>query len=121
MKRKGKDTADRFTIEDAIMAWAAETQPWDWDGDEQDIEDYYAHLAKDQVEEYCEWLFGKVREWKTGHWFTVEHEYASCSECGGDIFTDWPTTKEAKEKVRTFHEKYRYCPFCGARMGEPNG
>ena len=53
------------------------------------------------------------------HWWVREHEFATCSNCGFDVFTDWDTTPIAKEKIKTFHETYRYCPGCGRKMEAP--
>lgn len=50
--------AGRFqTVEDALRAWGDETQPWEWEGDEEDAEDYYAQLSTDQIKEFIDWLF----------------------------------------------------------------
>ena len=50
------------------------------------------------------------------HWYVLEYEYATCSNCGFMEYADWNSTKEAKEKIKTFHETYRYCPGCGRKM-----
>ena len=46
----------------------------------------------------------------TAHWYVLEYEYATCSNCGFMEYADWNSTNEAKEKIKTFHETYRYCP-----------
>ena len=53
------------------------------------------------------------------HWKSIEYEYATCSECGFMEYTGWDCTSEAKEKIKTFHETYKYCPGCGRKMGQP--
>ena len=55
----------------------------------------------------------------SAHWESIEYEYATCSECGFNEHTDWDSTSEAKEKIKDFHETYRYCPGCGRKMGAP--
>ena len=55
----------------------------------------------------------------SAYWKSIEYEYATCSECGFMEYTDWYSTNEAKEKIKTFHETYRYCPGCGRKMGQP--
>ena len=55
----------------------------------------------------------------TGRWINGddhEYEYAYCSECGHTQWADWDSHQEARDKVADFHEKYRFCPHCGARM-----
>ena len=53
------------------------------------------------------------------HWKSIEYEYATCSNCGFNEYTDWDSSNEAKEKIKTFHEKYKYCPGCGRKMEAP--
>lgn len=53
-------------------------------------------------------------KWKNGT--DYEYEFAYCSECGRTVFADWCSHAEAREKVVNFHEKYKYCPECGAKM-----
>ena len=53
------------------------------------------------------------------HWKSIEHEYADCSACGFSEYTGWNSTNEAKEKIKTFHFIYRYCPGCGRKMEAP--
>lgn len=55
----------------------------------------------------------------SAYWKTIEYEYATCSECGFMEYTDWDSTNEAKEKIKTFHFIYRYCPGCGRKMEAP--
>ena len=55
----------------------------------------------------------------TAHWKSIEYEYATCSNCGFDEYTGWDCTNEAKEKIKTFHQTYRYCPGCGRKMEAP--
>ena len=55
----------------------------------------------------------------SAYWKSIEYEYATCSNCGFMEYTDWDCTDEAKEKIQTFHETYRYCPGCGRKMGQP--
>ena len=55
----------------------------------------------------------------SAYWKSFEYEYATCSNCGFNEYTDWDCTNEAKEKIKTFHETYRYCPGCGRKMEAP--
>lgn len=55
----------------------------------------------------------------SAYWKSLEYEYATCSNCGFMEYTDWDCTDEAKEKIKTFHETYRYCPGCGRKMEAP--
>ena len=55
----------------------------------------------------------------SAYWYVREHEFATCSNCGFDVFTDWDTTKIAEEEVKTFHKDWKYCPGCGRKMGQP--
>lgn len=63
--------------------------------------------------DYCEDQNGDENK---PHWMIVEYESATCSECGGMQYMGWDSTKEAKEKIKTLHETYKYCPFCGVKM-----
>ena len=63
-----------------------------------------------------------VVEVRHGHWYFVEYEYFSCSECGESYYNGCDSTYEAKEKLRN-GEYHNYCPNCGAKMdgkGEGN-
>lgn len=53
---------------------------------------------------------------RKGHWYVTEYESATCSECGWMEFMSWDSTSEAREKVKTVHEEYKFCPHCGAEM-----
>ena len=56
---------------------------------------------------------------KEGQWLNgddYEYEFAYCSECGRMQWADWNSHAEAKEKVGEFHEDYKFCPGCGAKM-----
>ena len=74
----------------------------------------YARLREGEVLEYFEPMdidsMPTVEERKTGHWEEFEFEYADreyvgykCSECDSRCLT-------------TDFEKYKYCPYCGAKM-----
>ena len=38
----------------------------------------------------------------TAHWKSIEYEYATCSNCGFNEYTDWDCTNEAEEKIKHF-------------------
>lgn len=67
--------------------------------------------ALSDTKEYCG---RKTAMWENGT--DYEYEFAYCSACGHMQFADWNTHCEAKEKIGHFHEKYHYCPECGAKM-----
>jgi hypothetical protein len=52
--------------------------------------------------------------WENGKGF--EYEFAYCSVCGRMQYAGWDSHKEAKEKIENFHEEYKFCPGCGAKM-----
>lgn len=57
------NNAGRFAgVEDALEAWRAETQGWEWADGETEYEDRLDQLAKDQVAEFAEWCFEKPKE-----------------------------------------------------------
>ena len=56
---------------------------------------------------------------KTAIWLNgddYEYEFAYCSNCFRMEYAGWYTHSEAQEKIPSFHEEYRYCPGCGAKM-----
>ena len=53
-------------------------------------------------------------QWNNGT--DYEYEFAYCSKCGRMVFAGWNSHAEAREKVVNFHETYKYCPGCGAKM-----
>ena len=52
--------------------------------------------------------------WENGT--DYEYEFAYCSVCGRMQYAGWDSHKEAKEKIEGFHEEYKFCPSCGAKM-----
>jgi hypothetical protein len=64
----------------------------------------------------AELLYDKgYRKQIEGHWFILEYEYFTCSECGYYHPNGCDTTKEAKEKLAEgIYPKY--CADCGAKM-----
>lgn len=54
-------------------------------------------------------------EVKHGHWFFVEYEYFTCSECGDSYYIGSESTAQTKEMLRN-GEYHKYCHNCGARM-----
>ena len=55
------------------------------------------------------------RKQSEGHWFILEYEYFTCSECGYYHPNGCDSTKEAKEKL-TEGVYPKYCSECGAKM-----
>lgn len=45
-----------------------------------------------------------------------EYEFACCSGCGHMQYADWDSHAEQAEKIGSFHEEYKFCPNCGAKM-----
>lgn len=71
---------------------------------------------------YAEILYNAgYRKQKEGHWFILEYEYFTCSECGYYHPNGCDSTKEAKEKLAD-GKVPKYCSECGAKMtkGENN-
>ena len=59
-----------------------------------------------------------VAKWELG----PEYEFAYCSHCGHMEHAGWDTHSDAAEMIGTFHEEYKFCPNCGAKMeGKDNG
>ena len=56
-----------------------------------------------------------VQEVRHGHWFILEYEYFTCSECGYYHPNGCDTTKEAKEQLADGRYP-KYCSECGALM-----
>lgn len=55
------------------------------------------------------------RKQAEGHWFVLEYEYFTCSECGHYHPNGCDSTKEAKERLAD--EEYpNFCSNCGAKM-----
>ena len=52
--------------------------------------------------------------WENGTGF--EYEFAYCSVCGRMEFADFNSHADAKKKIKHFHEEYKFCPGCGAKM-----
>lgn len=50
-----------------------------------------------------------------GHWFILEYEYFTCSECGYYHPNGCDSTREAKEKLAEGIVP-KYCSECGAKM-----
>ena len=50
-----------------------------------------------------------------GHWFILEYEYFTCSECGYYHPNGCDSTEEAKEKLAEGNVP-KYCSKCGAKM-----
>lgn len=66
--------------------------------------------------QYAEILYNAdCRKQSEGHWFILEYEYFTCSECGYYHPNGCDSTKEAKEKLSEgIYPKY--CSECGAKM-----
>ena len=59
------NNAGRFAgVEAALEAWRAETQGWEWADGETEYAARLDQLARDQVEEFAEWLCEKPKEAK---------------------------------------------------------
>ena len=59
--------------------------------------------------------FAGYRKQSEGHWFILEYEYFTCSECGYYHPNGCDSTKEAKEKLAD-GKVPSYCSECGAKM-----
>ena len=57
------------------------------------------------------------RKQSEGHWFILEYEYFTCSECGYYHPNGCDSTREAKEKLAD-GKVPKYCSECGAKMKE---
>lgn len=55
------------------------------------------------------------RKQSEGHWFILEYEYFTCSECGYYHPNGCDSTQEAKEKLAD-GKVPKYCSECGAKM-----
>ena len=55
------------------------------------------------------------RKQSKGHWFILEYEYFTCSECGYYHPNGCDSTQEAKEKLAG-GKVPKYCSECGAKM-----
>lgn len=55
------------------------------------------------------------RKQKVGHWFILEYEYFTCSECGYDHYNGCEYTLMAKERLAN-GDVPNFCPNCGAKM-----
>ena len=65
---------------------------------------------------YAKYLMEQgYRKQKEGHWFILEYEYFTCSECGYYHPNGCDSTKEAKEKLAD-GKVPKYCSECGAKM-----
>lgn len=50
-----------------------------------------------------------------GHWFIVEYEFFTCSECNYGYYNGCSSTRQAKERL-TRGCYPNFCPDCGAKM-----
>jgi len=75
---------------------------------------------------YCVgYLFGRFCESqdnpepveKVGHWIPVDPKSAACSCCNNIFFT---SGSDQTMSAQIHKSIYRYCPHCGARMGDWN-
>lgn len=55
------------------------------------------------------------RKQSEGHWFILEYEYFTCSECGYYHPNGCDSTQEAKENLAN-GKVPKYCSECGAKM-----
>ena len=69
------------------------------------------HFYHDVVE----MLENGYRKQSEGHWFILEYEYFTCSECGYYHPNGCDSTREAKENLAD-GKAPNYCPDCGAKM-----
>lgn len=64
-------------------------------------------------------MSGSNNEQREAEWLNgddYEYEFAYCSACGRMQYADWNSHAEAKEKIGEFHNDYKFCPGCGAKM-----
>ena len=96
----------RFDLEQVLKIGRDFQREDKWHGAHWDT----AKLLCDTIER----LRPKTAKWMNGN--DYEYEFAYCSECGRMQYADWNSHMEAKEKVGDFHERYKFCPNCGAKM-----
>lgn len=74
------------------------------------------NIVCDAVYDHAQDIYNAgYRKQKEGHWFILEYEYFTCSECGYYHPNGCDTTKEAKEKLAD-GKVPKYCSECGAKM-----
>ena len=83
------------------------------------IPNNYSLNSYNDCERIAECIYddGGYRKQKEGHWFILEYEYFTCSECGYYHPNGCDSTKEAKEKLAKGNVP-KYCDECGALMLE---
>lgn len=52
--------------------------------------------------------------WENGKGY--EYAFAYCSVCGRMQYAGFDSHADAKENIERFHDKYKSCPGCGAKM-----
>lgn len=57
-----------------------------------------------------------VQEVKHGHWYFTDYDYFDCSECGEAYYNGCNSSAEARKRLETGQDVYKYCPWCGAKM-----
>ncbi|MCM1276016.1 MAG: hypothetical protein NC299_11755 [Lachnospiraceae bacterium] len=83
--------------------------------DSLDSDDEEAELKNTAVELFNAIPAADVRENRTGFWIQIKGGPAACSEC-----KNWYGNAQ-KKTDKEFYRKFRYCPFCGARMRKMPG
>ena len=81
------------------------------------IPNNYSLNSYNDCERIAECIYddGGYRKQKDGHWFILEYEYFTCSECGYYHPNGCDSTAEAKQKLAE-GKVPKYCDECGAKM-----
>lgn len=51
-----------------------------------------------------------------GYWSFTEYDYFDCSVCGQSYANNCNSIKEAKYRLKSKYDLYKFCPHCGAKM-----
>lgn len=88
-----------------------------------DVCDYHITEMTQMTVNECPHKFvnkADVVEVRHGHWYIVEYEYFTCSECGNSFYNGCESTAEAKQRLKDgLYDNY--CGHCGAKMDGKDG
>lgn len=64
---------------------------------------------------------GKYKQVVHGEWLNFYNNFstAECSECG-EVYEVSPDEKPSEDYFNAFKQFYKFCPSCGAKMGDDN-